>query len=160
MTPSATFPPPPNSETYYLTELNQVPRISVSTVPVNPLQGFRPWQLPSPIPAGKTTSSLYNYGYFTATGDYGSASITYGEAMAPPNVAAADLDKASSDALEAGPYGLLARPIPARPSLDSETIFPTPFGLMVRNSAYVAPSDPATATTDAKKLAAIRAILA
>jgi hypothetical protein len=146
MTP-AVYPPPPDLQVYPLSALFLWPISNTSPVPVDPTKGYRNWQYTGPLPPGKTTASLYNYGYYTGTGDYGSASITYGEAMSPPNIAAANLDAPDALAIEAGAYGLLAHPVPARALLATESISSVVFlGLQVRNSAWAAPPTPQQST--------------
>lgn len=112
-----------------------------------------------PIPAGKTANSLVNLGYFTSGGDYGMFSITYGEAMSPPNIAPSNLDAAATAVIEAGPYGLKAYPVPARALLPTESVSTISFlGLQVTNSAYTIPAPAPTAqqSTDSTTLAELR----
>lgn len=109
-----------------------------------------------PIPAGKSPTSLVNFGYYTPDGDYGMFSISYGEAQSPPNIAPGSLDTGDAMTLEAGAYGIKAYPIPARPLLDTESVSNVALlGLRVSNSAFQPPVTPAAAT-DSQNIAAIR----
>lgn len=155
-----TTPPPPNQPTYGISALYLYP-VFQSSPTFDPSKPFKSWQMPADPTADPDEFVILRY--YTPTGVYKSFAITYGEAMAPPNIEPGGLTGDQQVQYQAGPYGQQARPIPARAIIAGveEIQVIAGIGVQVINSGYVAPPQPQTPqqTTDSQNIAECLRIL-
>ena len=155
-TSPAVFPPIPNAETYTVSALFLYPVFQTS-VSFDPTKRSKSWQMPLDLTLNPNQATVMYY--YDATGTYQPFIITYGDAMAPPNLAPVGQTPAQEAALQGSVFELQpACPVPARAIVVGVEEMTDVMGVLwVKNSSYVPPPQPQTTqqTADSAKLTQI-----